>query len=202
MNDTPEYDEMQNEQKPTPPVPPPPDQVPEPASGPTPPPPAAQAPPLEMIPAPPKSPPLAAFLSVLFPGLGHLYCWSYERAFMIWVALSLSVFMIINGWWPMSFFVAFIYFFSIFDSFREAQCFELDEEAQRTRSKPSGDGRLMFGVFLAVVAAVVLVDKFDLFDLYWLYDWWPVPVFLVGVYFIAAALRERFARRTESEPEI
>ena len=200
MNDTPEPDEMQNSQKPTPPLPPPPDQVSEPASDPTsPPPPAATPPPLELIPAPPKSPPLAAFLSVLFPGLGHLYCWSYERAFMIWVALTLSVFMIVNGWWPMSFFVAFIYFFSIFDSYREAQCFELDDQAQRARPTPSGDGRLMFGVFLAVAAAVVLVDKFDLFDLYWLFDWWPVPVLLVGVYFIVAALRERIARRAGSE---
>ena len=57
-------------------------------------------------------------------------------------------------------------------------------------------GRLMFGVFHAVAAAVVLADKLDLFDMDWLYDWWPVPVFLVGVYFIVAAIRDRMKAKS------
>ena len=65
-------------------------------------------------------------------------------------------------------------------------------------------GRLMFGVFLAVTAGVVLADKLNLFDMDWLYDWWPVPVFLVGVYFIVAAIRDRMKKgstgRSSEEP--
>jgi hypothetical protein len=54
---------------------------------------------------------LAAFLSFLIPGLGHLYVWAYERAFMIWATIAVSIFMIINGFWGFSFLIAFVYFF-------------------------------------------------------------------------------------------
>jgi hypothetical protein len=191
MNDTPERDEFEQHEKPLPPLPPAPGEAPPspPRSQ------AAVAPPREMLPAPPKSPGLAAFLSVLFPGLGHLYSWSYERAFMIWATIVLSILLIVMGWWPFSFLIAFTYFFAIFDAYREAQFFNLQEDEELPKPRSTGQGRLMFGVFLAVVAAIVIVDKLDLFDLYWLYDWWPVPVFLLGIYFIFAALKEKGGRR-------
>ena len=134
------------------------------------------------------------------PGLGHLYLWSYERAFMVWATIAVSIFMIINGFWPFSFLIAFVYFFSIFDSYREAQFYNLraeDEEAVMPRG--DNQGRLMFGVFLAVVAGVVLADKLDLFDMDWIYDWWPVPVFLLGIYFIIAAIRDKMKDRNRPQ---
>jgi hypothetical protein len=174
-------------QKPTPPLPPPPGETPPPA-------PVERAPMLdyEPEPGPPKSPGLAAFLAVIFPGMGYLYVWAYERAFMVWAAIALSIFMIIEGLWGFSFVIAFGYFFSIFDSYREAQFFNLREEGNELPApRPRGQGRLMFGVFLAVVAAVFLADKYLDLDMSWLLDWWPVPVFLLGVYFIIAAILDR-----------
>lgn len=202
MNDTPEFEQPLNVEKPTPPAPPAPGEIP-PAPAPAPAPVRAPVPevdPLvELAPAPAKSPPLAAFLSVMIPGLGYLYTWSYERAFMVWATIALSVFMIVDGMWPFSFLIAFAYFFAIFDSYREAQFYNLQEEEELPKPRPTGQGRLMFGVFLAVVAAVILVDKFDLFDIYWIYDWWAVPVFLVGIYFIIAAIRDRSSQRRKSQ---
>ncbi len=32
-----------------------------------------------------------------FPGLGHLYTWAYERAFMIWATIAVCVLLIIQG---------------------------------------------------------------------------------------------------------
>jgi hypothetical protein len=55
----------------------------------------------------------------------------------------------------------------------------------------------MFGVFLAVVAAVVLAEKFDILDMDWIYEWWPVPVLLLGIYFIIDAIRSRSKGRNE-----
>jgi hypothetical protein len=57
----------------------------------------------------------------------------------------------------------------------------------------------MFGVFLTVVAAVVLADKYGIFDIDWVYDWWPVPVFILGIYFIVAAVRDRMKGRKRGE---
>ena len=118
---------------------------------------------------------------------------------MIWATIAVGIFMIINGFWPFSFLIAFVYFFSIFDAYREAQFFNLraeDEEAVMPRT--DNHGRLMFGVFLTVVAAVVLADKLDLFDMDWIYDWWPVPVFLLGVYFIIAAILDKKKARNKA----
>ena len=180
--------------KPTPPLPPPPGEEP-PA-----PPPAERAPlpEYEPEPGPPKSPGLAAFLAIIFPGAGYLYVWAYERAFMLWAAIGLSIYMIIDGMWGFSFVIAFAFFFSIFDAYREAQFFNARAEGEEApAARPDGQGRLMFGVFLVVVAAVFLVDKYLHIDLSWLVEWWPVPVFLVGVYFIFAAVRDKMKAREQ-----
>ena len=50
----------------------------------------------------------------------------------------------------------------------------------------------------AVVAAVVMADKLDLLDMDWIYDWWPVPVFLLGVYFIVAAILDKKKARNKA----
>ncbi len=191
-SDTPEFAATESPKKPMPPLPPPRGEAPPPA------PPARRAPlpAYDPGPAPPKSPPLAAFLAVLIPGLGHLYTWAYERAFMIWATIAVCVLLIVQGLWGFSFLIAFVYFFSIFDAFREAQFFNLRAAEQATpKPRPDGQGRLMFGVFLAVVAAVVLLDRYDLFDMDWIAEWWPIPVFLLGVYFIGAAVWDRMKDR-------
>jgi hypothetical protein len=194
-NGSPESSDFEVAKKPTPPLPPQPGDAP-------PPPPRPPVPAYDPGPSPPKSPPLAAFLAILLPGLGHLYVWAYERAFMIWATIAVSVLLIVSGLWGFSFLIAFVYFFSIFDAYREAQFFNLAED-EPVKRKPDTHGRLMFGVFLSVVAAVVLADRYDLFDMDWVYDWWPVPVFLLGVYFIVAAVRDRMKeserRRSDSD---
>jgi hypothetical protein len=194
-DNTPQVEE-QTPQKPKPPLPPPP--------GTAPPPPAERAPmpAYEAVPRPPKTPALAAFLAFLFPGMGHLYSWAYERAFMIWATIAVCIFLIIQGHWPFSFVIAFVYFFSIFDAYREAQFFNLraaEEEIPQQRS--DSQGRLMFGVFLAVVAVVVLADKLNIFDMEWVYDWWPVPVLALGVYLIVAAIKDRGKQRQAAAVE-
>ena len=63
----------------------------------------------------------------------------------------------------------------------------------------SGEGRLMFGVFLFVVGGLLLVKNLDLFDLDWLVDWWPVLVLIVGIYLIIGAIREKGKSRDTSD---
>jgi len=193
---TPEVDGAEAPRKPTPPLPPLPGETPPPAPSTQ----RAPVPNYDAGPAPPKSPPLAAFLAVLIPGLGHLYTWAYERAFMIWATIAVCILLIVQGLWGFSFLIAFVYFFSIFDAYREAQFFNLRALEQETpKPRPDGQGRLMFGVFLAVVAAVVLLDRYDLFDMDWVAEWWPVPVFLLGVYFIGAAVWDRVKDKRGAE---
>lgn len=150
-----------------------------------------------------KSPGLALFLSILCPGLGHIYVGAYERALMIIGGIGVSIWAIVHSegeLWPLAFAIAFGYFFSIFDAYREAQIVNL---AGREMPKPQsqGEGRLMFGIFLTVVATLVLADNLDLFDIRWFYEWWPVLVLLIGVYFIGSWVWEKMkASSTNGKP--
>ena len=173
--------EAETAYRPTPPVPP---------SEPAPPPPAAPAQPAGPAAAYgygdplAKSPGLALFLSILVPGLGHIYVGAYERALMIIGGIGVSIWAIVqsNGeLWPLAFAIAFGYFFSIFDAYREAQIANLAGQ-ELPKPQRQGEGRLLFGIFLTIVAGMVLADNLDLFDIRWFYEWWPVLVLLVGIY--------------------
>lgn len=177
--------------RPAPPVPP------SPAAEPAPPP----APAAPVVPPPyhgyadpmAKSPGLALFLSIFFPGLGHIYVGAYERALMIIGGIAISIWAMVQSdgrLWPLAFAIAFGYFYAIFDAYREAQIANLaDRELPKPRRQ--GEGRLMFGIFLTVVSVLVLADNLDLFDMDWFYDWWPAFVLLIGVYFIGSWIWER-----------
>ena len=173
------------------PVPPTPSSEPAP-----PPPPAAPAAPVMARPyGDPlvKSPGLALFLSILIPGLGHIYVGAYERALMIMGGIGVSIWAIVHSegeLWPLAFAIAFAYFFSIFDAYREAQIANLAGQ-ELPKPQRQGEGRLMFGIFLTVVAALVLADNLDLFDIRWFYEWWPALVLLIGLYFIGSWIWEK-----------
>jgi len=152
-----------------------------------------------------KSPGLALFLSIFFPGLGHIYTASYERALMIICGIGICVASIVfteGRLWPLAFIIAFAYFFAIFDAFREAQIANLvaaDQELPKPRQR--GEGRLVFGVFLTVLAGLVLADNLGLFDIRWFYDWWPVLILLVGFYFIGSWIWEKMKESRGSSDE-
>jgi hypothetical protein len=164
--------------------------------------------PMPMPPPPPASPPpqlprarqeqaknpaLAAFLAV-FPGMGHLYVESYSRAIMFFVAVIVS-FLMIPVFWPFVFIGLFIWFFGMFDAYREAQVCNLGDQYRSQPSSGGAKGSMAFGVFLTVVGGILLVHNLDLFDLDWLIDWWPVMIVAAGLYFILAAVFERVSRR-------
>jgi hypothetical protein len=187
-----EAEEQAVPERPSPPSPPSPPTPDDPVPAPPPAAPAAHA----AVPAYDplaKSPGLALFLSILFPGLGHMYVGVYERALMIIGGIAVSIWAIAHSegrLWPLAFVIAFGYFFSIFDAYREAQIANLvDHELPKRRQQ--GEGRLIFGVFLTVLAGMVLADNLGLFDIRWFYDWWPVLVLLIGVYFIGSWIWEK-----------
>ncbi len=179
----------------TPSKPPPKPAPPLPSDAP-PPPPEAPPRPTTYAPRDPmaKAPGLALFLSIFFPGLGHIYVASYERAMMIIAGIGVSIWGIVASdgrLWLLAFAITFGYFFSIFDAYREAQIANLETGEELPARSGSGEGRLMFGIFLVVVAGLVMADNLGFFDLRWIYDWWPALVLLVGVYFIGSWIWER-----------
>jgi hypothetical protein len=133
---------------------------------------------------------MAVFLAIVL-GLGHFYVGVYQRATMIIVSFFLSIYLLPM---PLQVFAPiFIWFFSLFDAYRQAQLANLSEgEPARYRESPQWS--LMFGVFLTVVGAVLLIDQFFPIDLDFLRRWWPVLLIAGGVWAILGALREQRQR--------
>ena len=89
---------VESEEQPVPerPAPPTPPSPAEPVPAPPPAAPAARAPVPAYDPMA-KSPGLALFLSILFPGLGHIYVGVYERALMIIGGIAVSIWAIAHS---------------------------------------------------------------------------------------------------------
>jgi hypothetical protein len=143
-------------------------------------------------------PGLAAVLSIV-PGLpiGQLYGEAFDRAVMIAGAFWLLILAAVQGALPVTLVVfacIFIWIYSMFDAYRQAHIVNMGGAEPTPVSRSRGEGRLMFGIFLAVVGGLLLVENLGLFDLYWLRDWWPVFVLLIGFYLIFEAVRERMRR--------
>ena len=145
--------------------------------------------------APQKSPPLAAVLSFILPGLGHLYAGSGQRGGMLLASFVLAI-LLATVTWPFIFLCIFLWFFGMFDSFREAQLFNLGEAERATRA-PQDGGKLLFGAFLLGGGLMLLLHKFRVieFDRFFR-DWWPALVIVAGLYFVIGAVRDR-RRRSE-----
>ena len=177
-----ESDSSTTGNRPMPPLPPP---VPEPR------PPGAAAPVSPS--ARQKSPPLAAVLSFILPGLGHLYAESYRRSAMLFASFVLAIFLT-TRWWPFVFLCIFLWFFGMFDSFRDAQLFNLHADQGQAPPPASTGGTLLFGAYLLIGGGMLLLDNFGIVNFDWFFhDWWPALVIAAGLYFIIGAFRERKA---------
>lgn len=173
-----DFDTTDAPSRPTPPLPPP---LPEPAEKPS--------RPADRAAGSQKSPPLAAVLSFIVPGLGHLYAESYRRGPMLFASFVLAI-LLTTRWWPFVFLAIFLWFFGMFDSFRDAQLTSLGPEQRRAAG--ADGGTMLFGAYLLLGGGLLLLDNFNVINLDWFFhDWWPALVVAAGLYFVIAALRER-----------
>ena len=191
MNETP------NPQPSVPPATAPPAGVPPPTVPPTVPPPVI----IER-----KSPGLAGFLSI-FPGLGHLYLGLYPRAFAIGGAFVLGVALTSHG--PGEFLgplVAFVWFFGIIDSVRQAKAINRGQLAEQgfageTQLKAArGSGGLTWGVILVGLGGLWLIDRYFYIDWSFMEDWGgPAAFILLGLILIVSHIRKRRAENESQE---
>jgi hypothetical protein len=168
-------------------------------------PPAPVLPPTPPVPMMPyrRSPGLATVLSII-PGVGPLYLGLYERAAAIVLVFALGVWLA-DATEIGPFIVMFVWFFGLFDAYRQAQAINLGVEVEpllrKRRVKPMR-ASLGFGVFLVIVGALILWNQFYPMDFSFLEVWWPLILVLGGVYLIGRYLLEQRRRQQESAPEI
>lgn len=143
-----------------------------------------------------KHPLLAAVLSG-FPGMGNVYNGLYLRGliqFLIVAGLMGLVDHAGNAFFVMT--MIFFWAFGILDAYRQAmlinygyaQDLGLLDQPQRPKA---GQGGLIAGIILTLLGIVATLEQYVDIDLRWLYDLWPVFLIGVGLWLIAAAVRER-----------
>jgi hypothetical protein len=149
----------------------------------------------------PKSPGLAAFLS-LFPGLGQVYNGQIARAFVFFFAFVGSIYLTATGHeFPFAFCIPFVYLFNIIDAWKGSNAInarflggkaELEEE-------PGVDSPVWGGMLVAI-GLLVLFNNLGWLDLDRLARWWPSLLILVGVWFVYASIQKRKTSGSADEP--
>jgi TM2 domain-containing membrane protein YozV len=171
----------------------------------------AALPPPPMIPAPspvgapyvrlPKSPGLAAFLS-LFPGLGQVYNGQIARAFVFFFAFVGSIYLTATGHeFPFAFVIPFVYLFNIIDAWKGATALNTRFLGGKSEvEEDSGVESPVWGGMLVAIGLLVLFNNLGWLDLDRLARWWPSLLILVGAWFIYASIQKRRAAGSTDEP--
>jgi hypothetical protein len=149
----------------------------------------------------PKSPSLAAFLS-LFPGLGQVYNGQIARAFAFFFAWVGSIYLTANGHeFPFAFVIPFVYFYNMIDAWKGATA--ANQRFLGGRSEPEEGPSIespVWGGILVVFGIVILASNLGWLDLERLARWWPVLLIGVGVWFLYASIMKKKAVERSDEP--
>ena len=172
-------------------------------------PPPAALPPAAMAPAAPyvrlpKSPGLAAFLS-LFPGLGQVYNGRIARAFLFFFGFVGSIYLSSHGQeFPFAFAIPFLFFWNMIDAWKGAAAIN----ARFVGGQPEVDDTAvespLWGASLALFGVLILFNNLGWLDLERLARWWPILLIAVGVYFVYASVQQKkkAAEATDEPPRL
>jgi TM2 domain-containing membrane protein YozV len=150
----------------------------------------------------PKSPGLAAFLS-LFPGLGQVYNGQIARAFVFFFAFVGSIYLTASGHeFPFAFLIPFVHLFNMIDAWKGATAINrrfLGGKSEDVSEEEAVESPL-WGGSLVAIGLLVLLSNMGWLDLDRLARWWPILLIAVGAYFIYGSIQKKKAEDTADEP--
>jgi len=145
---------------------------------------------------PPKSPVLAAILSVCFPGTGALYNGQIGKGILYIILLAGLITMQdhAHGAQPfVALLLAGFYIFQIIESINVAKA--INEAALRGKPTPTStavvpeiagpQGSIFWGAVLVVLGGVLLLANFDVISYESVFDLWPLAVIGIGLKLVA-----------------
>jgi hypothetical protein len=163
---------------------------------PTPPPPFPPAPPYVKL---PKSPGLAAFLS-LFPGLGQVYNGQIARAFAFFFAWVGSIYLSANGHeFPFAFVIPFVYLYNMIDAWKGAS--SINQRFLGGGGEPeetTGVESPVWGASLVVFGLLILFNNLGWLDLERLARFWPILLIALGAWFVYGSVQKKRAGKTDA----
>ena len=143
---------------------------------------------------PPKSPALAGFLSLIFPGTGTLYNGQILKGIIFIIVFAGLVSMQSRGSAQpfIGLLLAGFYIFQIVDSIQSAKIINRyamrregeDEEAEEL-PEALKTGSVFWGILLMVLGGIFLLANFGVISYSSIFDLWPLALILVGLKMIA-----------------
>jgi TM2 domain-containing membrane protein YozV len=127
-----------------------------------------------------KSPWVALLLSLVLPGLGQLYNGQIAKGLTFFVAFSGCIYLIVEGNpMPFAVFLPFILFWNMIDAYRSATIINL----RGTASALDDDGVESpgWGVGIAVMGVLLLLNNLGWLRLSALVPYWPVLLIAAGL---------------------
>ena len=140
---------------------------------------------------PPKSPAVAAILSVIFPGAGALYNGLITKG-ILYILIFAGLVSIQDGPGGQPFkalILAGFYIFQIIDAINNAKAINLAAAGEKPAEAGKTDfipeimpsGSIFWGAALIVIGALALLANFDVITWEKLWDFWPVAVIVIGL---------------------
>jgi TM2 domain-containing membrane protein YozV len=148
----------------------------------------------------PKSPGLAAFLS-LFPGLGQVYNGQIARAFAFFFSWVGSIYLTASGHeFPFAFVIPFVYLYNIIDAWKGASAINQRFLGGRVDAEPDpGVESPVWGALLAVFGVLILLNNLGWLDLERLARWWPILLIAVGGWFVYESVQKKKAAEAAND---
>jgi TM2 domain-containing membrane protein YozV len=142
----------------------------------------------------PKSPGLAAFLS-LFPGLGQVYNGQIARAFAFFFSWVGSIYLTATGHeFPFAFVIPFVYLYNIIDAWKGATAINQRFLGGRGEAEiEPGVESPVWGALLALFGVLILLNNLGWLDLERLARWWPILLIAVGGWFVFESVQKKKA---------
>lgn len=148
-------------------------------------------------PRPPKSPALAGFLSIIFPGTGALYNGQVGKGIFYMVTFAgLVTIQTDGGGQPFKgLLLAGFYIFQFIESILAAKAINESAAGDRAAAEtvpveaiPSGS--VFWGAALIILGALFTLANFDVIRYETLFDLWPLAVIIIGLKLVLDSVRK------------
>lgn len=139
-----------------------------------------------------KSPGIAAFLSIIFPGLGIVYAGDTVKGIAYMLIFIGTIYGLSTGGPAalLGIFLAGFYLFAIVDSYNTAKAYD-SQITPFPVEKPDADKLIRSGIFWIVVGGILQLATLDLLSLGKILKFWPLILILLGVYLIVKYFQEK-----------
>jgi TM2 domain-containing membrane protein YozV len=143
---------------------------------------------------PPKSPVLAAILSVIFPGTGALYNGQIGKGILYIILFAGLITMQDHGGQPfVALLLAGFYIFQVIESINTAKAINQAALSGKPEAAPATlipeianpQGSIFWGAVLVVLGGVLLLANFDVLSYETIFDFWPLAVIGLGLKLVA-----------------